>query len=146
MQYMIRFQLVILCLTFLAATENLSAQNSLTSSIRIEFPIGDVTVSYVESSEGMVLVAKSKSVSVRASRLHFGDGEHSVTYAATANGIETPNGMLNAARFKIKDGTILKPNAKKLNSWGRKRGEVYILVPNLRFQAVENPKDDQDKS
>lgn len=109
----------------------------LGSSVQVTFPIGDIKIKYVESNEGMVLIANCKVVSVRSQRMYLGDGKSAVLFAATNNGVQTPNGLLNAAAIDVKNGITITVHREKLEPWGAKRGETYLLVPNLKFKVSE---------
>lgn len=108
------------------------------TSVQIEFPIGDIKISYIESSEGMVLKADNRSVSVQARRLFFGDGKHAVAYTATNHGMQTPNGRVNKAALEIKDDTTITTTAENLHKWGKIRGAIYIKVPNLKVETAKD--------
>lgn len=103
------------------------------SSIQIEMPSGDIDISYVESNEGMVLIAKCKDVSVRSQRLYFGDGKLAVMYEATNHGFFTPSGKVNSAQIELKAGQSISFPSTKREKWGKHKGAVYLLKEDLTF-------------
>ena len=107
------------------------------SSIQVEMPFGDIQISYVESNEGMVLIAKCKDVSVRSQRLYLGDGKLAVMYEATNSGFFTPGGKVNAAQIELKRGQSIQCRSTKREEWGAKRGAVYLLTEGLTFVASD---------
>ena len=115
------------------------AQERKSQTVMIDFPIGDVEIRHLESSRGMILDVRSGPISMEARRLFFGDGEHAVKYEGSQFGLQTPTGVVNVGRVWIKNGQKVKTTAANLKDWGAKSGEVYILVPNLKFDTTAKP-------
>ncbi|MCA9190589.1 MAG: hypothetical protein KDB03_02460 [Planctomycetales bacterium] len=103
------------------------------SSIQIEMPPDDIQISFVESNEGMVLIAKCKNVSVRSQRLYLGDGKLAVMYEATIDGFFTPSGKVNSAQIELQKGDSIPYRSTKREKWGAKKGAVYLLTEGLTF-------------
>ncbi len=122
-------------LLFVTQPAEIFAQERLPNFVEIEFPIGDVEVRLVESSRGMILVITSARITMRARRVYFGDGENSVKYEATNFGIETPAGVDKKGGFDIDDGATIEVESAKLKKWGSNSNEIYIKVPNLKFET-----------
>ena len=82
---LLRCLLVLLLATLLICTsaERVCAQKPTRNFVEIEFPIGDIEVIFVESSRGMILVATSGTIRMRARRIYFGDGKRAVKYEAS---------------------------------------------------------------
>ncbi len=131
------FLIVIAALILFGLSELTTAfqEEQTSNTVLIEFPLGDIDISHVESSRGMILNVRSKAISVAARRLYFGDGKHAVKYEGSESGMKTPAGLVNAATIRITNGETIKTTEGTLEKWGRRAGEVYILVPNLKFQS-----------
>lgn len=96
-------------------------------------PLGDIEIAYVESNEGMVLIAKCKGMSVRSQRLYLGDGKIAVMYEASTDGFFTPRGKVNSAAIELRNGDSVTIPSTKLEKWGANRGAVYILAEGVKF-------------
>jgi len=118
----------------LAPTAALSEER-VSNTVMIDFPIGDIEIRHLESSRGMILNVRSKTISIQARRLYFGDGKHAVKYEGSQFGMKTPTGLVKVGAIQIKNGETIKTTADTLEKWGRRPGEVYILVPNLKFDS-----------
>ncbi|MBI1249325.1 hypothetical protein GC197_15955 [bacterium] len=104
------------------------------SSIQVEMPPGgDIEIAYVESNEGMVLIAKCNGMSVKSQRLYLGDGKIAVMYEASTDGFFTPGGKANSAAIKLRKGDSVSCSSTKLEKWGTNRGAVYIHAEGFKF-------------
>lgn len=101
------------------------------SSIQIEMPSGDMEIAFIESNEGMVLVATCQGVKVRAQRFYVGDGEFAVLFEASPHGFSTPNGKVNSAGITLESGSVISVPRNALKRWGAKRGELYLRTDSL---------------
>lgn len=120
-----------------ASSQDKPERTKLGSSIQVEFPHGDVRITFVESREGMVLRADCDGVSVQAQRLYLGDGKVAVQYEALTSGFYTPNGKVNAAAIEFKKSTTINVPPGVIEKWGTRRGEVYVNTPSLHFKATD---------
>ncbi len=107
------------------------------SSVQIELPSGDIEIAYVESNEGMVLVAQVSGISVRSQRLYLGDGKIAVKYEASNNGFFAPSGKVKSAVLEIKKGDSVVVPSAKIEKWGAVHGAVYILVRGIKFVTID---------
>jgi hypothetical protein len=111
------------------------AQQRVPNQVEIEFPIGDIEIRHVESDRGMILVVQSATISVKARRLFFGDGEHAVKYESSNFGIKSPQGLVKAGAITIKNGATIETKSTTLEDWADRTDEVYIRLPNLKFET-----------
>ena len=140
---LLRCLLVLLLATLLICTsaERVCAQKPTRNFVEIEFPIGDIEVIFVESSRGMILVATSGTIRMRARRIYFGDGKRAVKYEASNSGIETPSSNKKiGGGFDIDDGMTIIAESTKLEEWGAKSNEIYVKVPNLKFKVKDQER------
>ena len=107
----------------------------LRSPVQIKLPISDVQIKYVESREGMVLIATCNYVSVQSQRFYLGDGKNAVLFSAGNDGFQTPSGKQNVGALTLKDGATIQVNDTTLQPWAARPGEIYLLVPNLKFKV-----------
>ncbi|MCA9155670.1 MAG: hypothetical protein KDA38_12815 [Planctomycetales bacterium] len=106
------------------------------SSIQIEMPSGDMEIAFIESNEGMVLVATCQGVKARAQRFYVGDGEFAVLFEASTDGFWTPHGKVNAAGITLESDSVISVPRNALTRWGAKRGELYLRTDSLKIVAA----------
>ena len=106
------------------------------SSILVEFPIGDLSITYFESAQGMMLelYIDGKEASLTTRRVYIGDGKKGVLFAASQRGFQTPTGVVNAAGLDYDNGAVIEYIQGSETKWASKSGEVYLLVPNIKLK------------
>jgi hypothetical protein len=130
----VSFAIVVLGLITIPLSGQIPPQQAgCQSSIQVEMPSGDIEIVYVESSEGMALIATCQQVSVKSQRLYLGDGKSAVLFQASNDGFFTPNGKVSAAKIELKKGHIVSVPKDKMERWGANRGEVYLQATGLKF-------------
>lgn len=121
-----------------AHSQENNTHSPLSSSVRVELPLGNIQISYVESDEGMVLDLYCRGTSVRSQRFYLGDGHVAVKVEASPRGFLAPNGLINAALLEIKEGsTIMLPKAK-YEKWGAQPREVYVQTESVKFEVQKD--------
>ncbi len=118
---------VLMVLMFMATAwtgfgEELVRRAAFGSSIRVDLGDGDLTISYAETDEGMVLLADVEGSTVRARRLFIGNGKQAVAFESTRDGFLTPNGLKNAAAIEFPRDRVLEVPKSKIEPW------VYVRV------------------
>jgi hypothetical protein len=133
--------LAVLAVLMLMATawtgfgEELARRAAFGSSIRVDLGDGDLAISYAETDEGMVLLADVEGSTVRARRLFIGNGKQAVAFESTRDGFLTPNGIKNVAGIELPRDSVLEVPKSKLEPWGVRHGEVYLLTERVKLVA-----------
>jgi hypothetical protein len=131
----------LLAVLMLAATawtgfgEELVRRTPMGSSVRIDLGDGELQIGYIEADEGMMLLAEVEGSSVRARRLFIGNGKQAVAFESTNDGFLTPNGIKNAAGITLPRDSVLEVPKSKLEPWGARAGEVYLLTERIKLVA-----------
>lgn len=133
--------LVVLLLAATAWTgfgDELVRRAAFGSSIRVDLGDSGLRISYAETDEGMVLLADVDGTTVRARRLFIGNGKQAVAFESTRDGFLTPNGIKNVAAVEFPRDSVLEVPKSKIEPWGVRHGEVYLLTE--RVKLVANPE------
>ncbi len=118
--------------------QDLAQNRPPNSSIQVSLPAGNIEIAYVESNEGMILVATCKRVTVRSQRMYLGDGENAVLFEANTSGLVTPNGTVNASAIELKSGETITISPSQREVWGATRGALYVRTESLKFVVSKN--------
>ncbi len=137
--------IALLCLAVLYFGSWTYAQNaplqkplkSLGGPVQVQLREGDIQIDYIEAAEGMSLLLTCRGVTVQGRRLFLGDGKEAIRFEAT-EGFYTHRGLINAAGVDIDIAKKLKVAKSQVEKWGVRDGEIYVRVPELKFEIEES--------
>ncbi len=127
--------LMLMATAWTGFSEELVRRASFRSTIQVDLGEGDLSIGYVETEEGMVLLADVEGSKVRARRIFIGDGKQAVAFESTRDGFLTPNGIKNAAGIEFPRDKVYEVPKVTIEPWGARAGEVYLLTKRIKLVA-----------
>jgi predicted amidohydrolase len=115
--------------------ERSSSRSVRPSVVEVRLPAEDVTVSYMETREGMLVHLQAGEASVQARRLYIGDGRVAAELVATdEEGVRFQGWRKIDNGYKFRKGASIKLRAGHKLKSDLQPGDVYIVLPGRAFE------------